>query len=326
MEKKNEPKFKKIKLEPTQKKKILKSLILLVVILFATNPALIPFLPQSVKQTLVDALSSLFGNVTEISSVIHIDWIVLFKLLVMIVTLYLLREICQVAVQALNPKTGRGQTLQNLSLSMFSYLFAIVGIFWALSLIGVNMSTLFASAGILALIVGFGAESLIADVVTGLFMIFENEYNVGDIIELDGYRGTITNIGIRTTALTDAGGNVKIFNNSDVRNIVNLSNRNSRAVCDFPIPYDVSLEKAEQALQEVLDEVAKTYADKLLEAPSYIGVQELGESAVVLRIMAQVREADRFTVGRILNRELKIGMEKRGISCPFNQLVVHSAR
>ena len=101
---------------------------------------------------------------------------------------------------------------------MLKYIAGIVILCWGLSIIGVNVSTIVASVGIIALIVGFSAESLIADVVTGAFMIFENQYNVGDIVEVDGFRGKVTNIGIRTTSITDTGDNVKVINNSAMRN------------------------------------------------------------------------------------------------------------
>lgn len=86
-----------------------------------------------------------------------------------------------------------------------------------LTILGVNMTTIIASVGVLALIVGFSAESLIADVVTGTFMLLENQYNVGDIVEVNGFRGTVTSIGIRTTCITDTGDNVKIINNSEMK-------------------------------------------------------------------------------------------------------------
>lgn len=309
----------------SSKKRIIRLVIALVLILIITNPGLIPFLPRSLKNTLVNALSSLFGNVTSIVNVVSFSWINLFKLVVMILALSIIFEVVKLIVDALNPSTGRVKTLKNIFRSSMSYLFVLVGFFWGLSIIGVNVSTLFASVGIFALIIGFGAESLIEDLITGLFMIFENEYNVGDIVELSGYRGTVTEIGIRTTSVMDAGGNIKIINNSDMRNIINLSDKASRAVCDFAIPYEVKIADAEEALNKVIDHVVELYPEVFTTRPGYVGVQELGESAVILRVVAEVSEANRFTAARLLNRELKIGMEELGISCPYNQLVVHQA-
>jgi len=307
------------------KKQVLKLVLMLAAVLFITNPSLIPFLPADIAAPLTDAMHNMFGNVDQISSVISLNWVVVFKLIVMVLVLRVVQVISLAILNTMKPKTGRGKTILHLVLSSFNYMIVILGIFWGMSIIGVDLATLFASLGIMALVVGFGAESLIADMVTGLFMIFENEYNVGDIIELSGYRGTVTEIGIRTTCVTDGGGNVKVINNSDMRNIVNLSNNASCAVCDFPIPYEVKIADAEAALDKVLTAAQEKYPDIFPEKPKYSGVQLLDASAVVLRVTADVSESNRFKAARLLNRELKEGMEALGIACPYNQIVVHKA-
>ena len=305
--------------------KLVLMLLLLVAVLFVRNPSLLSLLPENLSAPLSDAMSKLFGEAEQISSVIKLDWIVVFQLVVMILLLQIIRTICVAVMGAIKPKAGRSKTILNLAQSSFNYLIIIVGIFWGMSILGVDLATLFASLGILALVIGFGAESLIADMITGLFMIFENEYNVGDIIELGGYRGTVTSIGIRTTCVTDAGGNVKVINNSDMRNIINLSSQSSFAICDFPIPYEIKIADAEKALDKVLTRVQEKYPEIFPTKPEYKGVQALDASAVTLRVVAAVAESDRFSAARLLNRELKEGMEELGISCPYNQIVVHKA-
>ena len=130
---------------------------------------------------------------------------------------------------------------------------AIVILCWGLSILGVDLSTIVTAVGILALVVGFGAESLIADVVTGTFMLFENQYNVGDIVEVNGFRGTVQEIGIRTTSIMDAGGNVKIINNSDMKNILNRSDNASLAVSNIDVPYETDLEALEAKLPALME-------------------------------------------------------------------------
>ena len=143
------------------------------------------------------------------------------------------------------------------------YLAVIVMLCWGLTIIGVNVSTIVASVGIVALIVGFSAESLIEDVVTGAFMIFENQYNVGDIVEVEGFRGTVTNIGIRTTKIADVGGNVKIVNNSSMKNILNRSDKISVSVSDISVPYATDLEKLEAGIPKLMEEIAEKHPDLL---------------------------------------------------------------
>ncbi|MGN0999135.1 MAG: mechanosensitive ion channel family protein [Faecousia sp.] len=314
--------LKKFKLPQTRKKRVIFYLVAIVLILVVTNPGLIPFLPNSVSNTLTNAMSGLFGNVEQISKVISFSWVKLFQLVIMIMLLMIIREGANWALERYNPAANRAKTIKNLLCSTLKYLIALVGVLWGLSILGVNIATLFAGVGIVALIIGFGAESMIADVVTGLFMIFENQYNVGDIIELDGYRGTVVSIAIRTTSIMDTGGNVKIFNNSDVRNIVNLSSESSYAICDIGIPYEADIDKAEAVIAKIAEEMVKEYPDVFATAPVCKGVQQLADSAVVMRVVAPVKEEDRFDAARMMNKELKMGLEKAGMGVPYNKLVV----
>ena len=221
------------------------------------------------------------------------------------------------------PESHRAKSVLSIVSSMLKYITAIVILCWGLSILGCNVSTIVASVGILALVIGFSAESLIADVVTGTFMLFENQYNVGDIVEVGGFRGTVTNIGIRTTCITDPGGNVKIVNNSAMQNILNRSDKMSRAVSDIAIPYPTDLEKLESQLPKLMDEILAAHPDVMKEAPRYLGVQELADSAVVLRFVVNVDEKDIYSGARLLNRDLLLGFRKLGVECPYPQMDVH---
>jgi small conductance mechanosensitive channel len=186
------------------------------------------------------------------------------------------------------------------------------------------MPTVLAGLGIIALIIGFGAESLITDVVTGFFILMDNQYNVGVIIEVGGFRGTVSEIGIRTTSLTDTGGHVKIINNSDMKNILNRSNNSSKAVTDFSIPYETDIEKLEEKIPALLDEILQKHPELFKSRPVYLGVQALSSSSVDLRFVAEVGESDIYSGARILNHDLFVGFRKLGVECPFPQVDVHS--
>ena len=222
-----------------------------------------------------------------------------------------------------NPENHRARSVLSIVSSMLKYVTAIVILCWGLSILGCNVSTIVASVGILALVIGFSAESLIADVVTGTFMLFENQYNVGDIVEVGGFRGTVTNIGIRTTCITDPGGNVKIVNNSAMQNILNRSDKPSRSISNIAIPYATDLEKLEAGIPGLMDEIFAKHPDVMKEAPKYLGVQELADSSVVLRFVVNVDEKDIYSGARILNHDLLLGFRKLGVECPFPQLDVH---
>ena len=224
----------------------------------------------------------------------------------------------------IHPKSHRARTILSLLNSLLRYAAALLILCWGLSILGVDVSVIVASVGVVALVVGFGVESLIADVVTGTFILFENQYNVGDIVEVGGFRGTVKDIGIRTTAIEDAGGNVKIINNSEMKNILNRSDHASRAVCDIDIPYETDLEALEERIPALLEEIYRQNAGILKSVPSYLGVEKLGASSVVLRFVAEVAEKDLFSAGRVLNRSLWLGLRRLGVECPFQQLDVHT--
>lgn len=224
----------------------------------------------------------------------------------------------------IHPKSHRARTILTLLNSLLRYAAALVILCWGLSILGVDVSVIVASVGVVALVVGFGVESLIADVVTGTFILFENQYNVGDIVEVGGFRGTVKDIGIRTTAIEDAGGNVKIINNSEMKNILNRSDHTSRAVCDIDIPYETDLEALEERIPALLEEIYRQNAGILKSVPAYLGVEKLGASSVVLRFVAEVAEKDLFAAGRVLNRSLWLGLRRLGVECPFQQLDVHT--
>ena len=224
----------------------------------------------------------------------------------------------------MKPSTHRGMTIISLSSSMLKYISALVALCWGLSIIGVDVATIVTSMGILALIVGFGAESLIADVVTGVFMLFENEYNVGDIVEVDGFRGTVHEIGIRTTSIMDIGGNIKTINNSDMKNILNRSDNCSVAVADIGIPYETDLPAFEAKLPALMDDIYSKHSDRMKAVPVYAGVQALDASAVVLRFTVETDEQNIYTTTRIMNRELFLGFRSLGVECPYQQVDVHT--
>ena len=255
---------------------------------------------------------------------VKIDGAVIIRLIVMIFGVIVVESLLSFILSIPKPNNHRARSVLSVISSLLKYVAAIVIICWGLSIIGVNVSTIVASVGILALVVGFSAESLIADVVTGAFMIFENQYNVGDIVEIDGFRGTVTNIGIRTTCITDPGDNVKIVNNSAIKTILNRSDKLSRSVSDIAIPYGTDLEKLEAAIPTLMEEIYNNHLDMMKLPPRYLGVQQLADSSVVLRFVVNVDEKDLYSGARVLNHDLLLGFRKLGVECPFPQVDVHT--
>ena len=272
-------------------------------------------------------LSGVFGVFDGIGGVLDMVSIgkdTLFKLLMAIVLVVCISNFILLILKLLQNNKGRISTLATVISSLVKYGAVLIGFCWGLSIIGVNVSTIFASVGIVALILGFGAESLVADMVTGVFILFENQYNVGDIIEVGGFRGTVREIGIRTISIVDTGGNVKIINNADMKNVINRSNQRSVAVTDVGISYNTNLEELDEKLKVILADIKKKHEDIFIDRVECVGVEALADSSVVLRFIADVEEAKIFSGKRLLNKELKIHFDKENIEIPFPQVDVHS--
>lgn len=218
-------------------------------------------------------------------------------------------------------KSDRTKTVVSLLDGFVKYGAAIAVIIYVLKACGVNTEALIASIGILALIVGLGAQSLIADIIAGMFIIFENEFNTGEIISIDGFRGEVIEIGIRTTKLLDAAGNIKIMNHSDIKNIVNLSREPSLAVVDVDFPYDVPIEYIEKLFDEKFAGL-KEKIPGIITGPFYKGVTEYKDSNVTVKIVATCLEEDRFQVQRDLLREYRAIITAEGIDISYPHVVI----
>lgn len=249
---------------------------------------------------------------------------VLLKIAIVIGFMYAFRCIANIVFSMLKLSRARSKTIATIILSLIKYAIILIGICWILTIIGVNVSTIFASVGVVALIVGFGAESLVSDLVTGVFVLIENQFNVGDIIEVDGYRGTVENISVRTISLRDAGGNVKVINNSDLNNIINRSDRGSVAVTEVGVSYDTDLEAFDELIVPILANIKEKHKDVFIGDVKYIGVESLADSNVVLKFVADVKEANVFNGKRILNKELKCAFDKAGVEIAYPQIDVHT--
>lgn len=219
-------------------------------------------------------------------------------------------------------KSKRSITVSRLVCNLIRWVAVIVVIIGVLAAWGVDTTALITGAGVLTLVVGLGMQSLIADIVAGLFIVFENEFNVGDIITVNDFRGEVVEMGIRTTKLK-ALGNIKIFNNSDIREILNQTVEYSTAKSLIDIEYGANIPKVEEIIKAKLPELK---IEGAVEPISYDGVNALGASGVTLQFTTKCYEGDIYSVQRKLNAALKNMFDENGIGIPFNQIVVHTAK
>ncbi len=301
---------------------ITKIAILAVLLVILLNPQFNPLLSDGAKNATAAELRKNFGIIVGSTAGIFSPAKLISAMAVAVFTWLVTTVIC-LLLEKLTSGGKRSRTVAGLLGSVVKTVGAVFGIVWVLNVMGVNLGAIFASLGIVSLIVGFGVQSLIEDCVTGIFLILEGQFNIGDIVLIGDFRGTVQNITMRTTTITDGAGNAKIINNSDIRNIQNRSRTTSYASCDIGISYNANLREVEEIVKANLPRIFEEYPDVFEAAPTYSGVQLLGDSAVTLRVMALVKESNIYKGNRILNREMKLLMDDNNIEIPFPQVVVH---
>ena len=259
---------------------------------------------------------------TLISLKTHVP--VLINSLIYIVLVYAICRVVRIIFSVKMKKSSRAKTVFTLLDGFVKYASAIIIIILVLKACGVDTAALVASVGVLTLVVGLGAQPLIADIIAGIFIIFEDEYHAGEIVTINDFRGTVMEIGIRSTRLMDAAGNIKIINNSAIGDVINLSRELSVAIVDCDFPYDVPIEKVENILKSNFENISKNIP-AIKEGPYYKGVCMYKDSNVTVKIVAKCLEEDRFQVERDLNREYRRLITENGIDISYPQVVVNYA-
>ena len=213
------------------------------------------------------------------------------------------------------------ETIGNLMLSVVKYGGAIGAIFYCLYMLGMDTASLLASAGVLSLVIGLGAQSLIKDILAGIFFVFDGEFRMGDIVTIGDYRGTVMDIGLRTTKVLGPGGNIKIFNNSEISGVLNMTQESSFTYCRISIEYGQDIDYVEAVLRRDLPKL-KEKNPQLLSEPVCLGVQTLGDSGIDLLIQAESKEQDIKSIARFMNKELLNIFYRNGIQIPFPNVTV----
>ncbi len=196
---------------------------------------------------------------------------------------------------------------------------------WTLALVlvlaelGVDIKPILAGAGIVGLAVGFGAQTLVKDLITGFFLLLENQIRVNDVVSAGGVSGLVEEINLRTTVLRDVSGNVHIIPNGSITTVTNMTREWARAVLDIGVAYESDVDECMAVLRRVAAAMADDPAWKpLLVGPfEFPGIERFEESAVVLRIMVQTRPIEQWNVMRELRRRVKTAFQEAGISIPY---------
>ena len=270
------------------------------------------------------------GNLSNLSYVISGKWEKGVNIFAFTACIFLLCAMYVVAVlldlilyQIAKASDMRVETVCLLVKNAIKYICVIVFVYYGLAQFGVDTQTLLASAGILSLMVSLGAKDMVSDILAGFFIIFEGTYKVGDFITVGSWSGIVTSIGIRTTKVK-RGTDIKIFNNSSMRDIINCEDI-VRIPLKMPISYDANIPEIEEILNRELPLIGAEQIPGFVKPPKYEGVSSFEDSSVMIQISMYVDRSARMPATRALNREIKLIFDREGIEIPFNQLVIHEA-
>lgn len=224
---------------------------------------------------------------------------------------------------AIRMSERREATLIKLLENTLTYVGYFIAIITILSIINIDVKGLLAGAGIVGLAVGFGAQSLVKDIITGFFIIFEDQFSVGDYVRIASFEGVVEEIGLRTTKIKSYTGEVNIIPNGSIIEVTNFSLNNSRAIVDVSIAYQGDINRAEQVIQELIEKLPQTHQE-IVGVPELLGVQNILAAEVVIRVVAETLPMQQHYIARVLRKEIKNVLDENGIESPYPKLVMYS--
>lgn len=214
-----------------------------------------------------------------------------------------------------NISEGRSKTLEKLSVNIFSYALIFIIFVMILGAMDIDIAPLIAGAGIVGLAIGFGAQGIVSDVVTGFFLLLERQVEVDDYVTAGGYDGVVEEVGIRTTQIRSFDGTLNFIPNRNISGVANHSRGNMRALVDIGIGYDENIDEAMAVLKEVADRFQDD--ERFKEGPNVLGVQSLGSSDVVIRVLGKTANMEQWGVERDLRKAMKEALDQAGIEIPY---------
>ncbi len=206
---------------------------------------------------------------------------------------------------------AKGRTVVGLISSLIQYISIITSIFFCLSYLGFDTSVLVTSASILTLAISLGSKDLVADILSGIFIIFEGDFHIGDIIEVNGFKGKVIDIGVRSTKLKDSNNNIKIIDNQSVKNILNMSKESSMVFINLTLSTNQPLDEIEKMLDRELPKIGEK-TPEIIRGPFYIGISEIGYHWIKICISAVCQQSDVNSIKSNLNHQLHDIFEDNG--------------
>jgi len=274
-----------------------------------------------IREILYDFLISLsFPEV--LSNIVVIILTILLWVLVGILAQLLIKKILY-RVLKIKQKGPRALTIGKLAASISKYfIWFIIGMS-ILREMNVDITPFIASAGVIGLAIGFGAQEIVKDFISGFFIIFEESFNVDDVVEVDGFKGKVLSLGLRATRIQNWKGEIKIITNGNINSIINFSRADSIAIVEFGVSYDTDLLKLQELMAVFVQNTYLNFED-IVETPVFFGITELADSSINMRLIAKTETMQHFQIERDLRRDLVLFFNDNNIEIPFPHLVIQN--
>ena len=219
---------------------------------------------------------------------------------------------------------ARAETLKSVLRSIASFVIWTFAFLMVLGELNINLGPLIAGAGVAGVALGFGAQSLVRDFLTGIFMLIEDQYGVGDVVDVGEAVGVVETMTLRTTKLRSVDGAVWHVPNGEIRRVGNMSQQWSRALLDVEVAYGTDLTHAREVIARVADEVHRSpeWAGVILEPPEIWGVESLGADGIAIRLVLKTKPGEQWGLQREIRARLKEQFDTEGIEIPFPQRTI----
>ena len=264
------------------------------------------------------------------------------KIILILIIAYLINRFAKIFISRLiknlvaksyRLKNGKAQekrtkTLEGVFASFLTVIIWAVAGLMILSELGINIGPLLAGAGIIGVALGFGAQHLVRDIIAGLFIILEDQFRVGDVVNIAGTGGLVEEINLRKTILRDLDGVEHHIPNGEIKKASNLSKGFARVNLNIGVSYQSNLEKVIKIINQTGQELAEdpAWKDSIIKPPQFLRVDDFGESAIIIKILGETKPLKQWDVTGELRKRIKIAFDRKGIEIPWRQIVVHQVK
>lgn len=218
-------------------------------------------------------------------------------------------------------KNNHQKTMHKLLQNITKYIIVILVLVSILNILGVNVTSIVAGVGIASVVLGLALQDVMTDILSGISIVLEDQFDVGDYVEINGFEGTVLELGLKSTKIKNFENTVRIISNRKISEITNYSKANPKITIDIPMPYDVSNKKADKIIESIMERIDKEVPNQK-EKVKLLGLNKFNSSDISYRILVSVKVNEQFDAKRIINRIIKEEFDKAKISIPFNIIEV----